>query len=188
LSFDDGVFSTDGATELAACDNTTKLVELNLDHQPLGEDGMAAVAAAPLWSLERLSVCECGIGDFGAEELFAGKAFHNLRELDLSENGLTSAACSALAMSSGFGRLERLTLCNNRITAEGISALAGAPHLDQLRSLNLYSNPLGPAGGRAILASRHWRKLQELTLIDCGVGIEAVNDLRWVYGQGAVRA
>lgn len=188
LSFGDGIFTPDAAEELAASDHTCELVELDLDHQPLGPDGMAAVASAPLWKLEQLSTADCGIGDDGARELFAGEAFRNLRDLDLSENGLTDAACHALAEASDFGRLEQLALCDNYINADGVSALAAAPHLGRLRSLNLYSNPIGPAGGQAILASRHWAGLSEVNLIGCGVGVAVVGDLRWVYGERAVRA
>ncbi len=169
-------------------DHASELVELDLNRQPLGPHGMAAVASAPLWSLEKLCAGGSGVEDDGAQELFAGEAFGNLRELDLSENELTDAACYGLAEASGFGRLERLAVCSNHITGDGISTLAAAPHLDRLRSLNLYSNPLGPAGGRAILASRLWGGLSELNLIGCGVGIEVVGDLRWVYGDRAVKA
>lgn len=188
LSVDDGVFTLVAAVGLAESDHVGGLVELSLDRQPLGLDGVQQVATAPLWNLEKLSAAECGIGDDGAEELFAGKAFRNLRELDLSENELTDAACLALAAASHFGQLQRLTLCHNRITADGVSALAAAPHLGRLGSLNLYSNPIGPAGGRAILASRHWGGLTELNLTGCGVGAEVVGDLRWVYGERAVKA
>jgi uncharacterized protein (TIGR02996 family) len=188
LSFADGVFAVDAARELSVSDHAVELVELNLDRQPLGPQGMAAVASAPLRSLEKLSAGECGIEDYGAEQLFAGAAFENLRELDLSENGLADAACHALAEAPGFGRLERLAVCSNYITADGLSALAAAPHLSRLRCLNLYSNSVGPAGGRAILASRHWGGLCELNLIGCEVGVEVVGDLRWVYGNRAVKA
>jgi uncharacterized protein (TIGR02996 family) len=188
LSFEDGVFTDDAAEELAASKHTTALTRLELDRQPLGPNGVAAVARASFRALERLSVAECDIGDDGAEELFAAANVPILRELDLSENGLTDATCLALAASCRFGRLERLILCNNHITDEGVSAMAAAPHLDQLRTLNLYSNPIGPNGGRAILTSRHWAGLIELNLVGCGVGVAVVGDLRWVYGEKAVKA
>lgn len=187
LSFEDGVFNTHAAEELAGIDRANALTELVLDRQPLGLDGMAAVASASLHRLERLSASESGVGDDGALELFAGGSFENLRDLDLSENELTETACHALAAAPGFGRLEQLTLCNNHITANGVSALAAASHLDRLRSLNLYSNPIGPAGGRAILASRHWGRLVELNLVGCGVGVTVADELRWVYGDRAIK-
>ncbi|VTU00198.1 Repeat-companion domain TIGR02996 OS=Singulisphaera acidiphila (strain ATCC BAA-1392 / DSM 18658 / VKM B-2454 / MOB10) GN=Sinac_4455 PE=4 SV=1: LRR_6: LRR_6 [Gemmataceae bacterium] len=187
LSFVDGVFTTEAAEALAGSDQLDDLVELNLDRQPLGLHGMEAVASATLWNLEALSASESGLGDYGAEALFAGGPFEYLRDLDLSENELTDAACHALAESPNFGRLERLALCDNRITALGVERLAAAPHLNRLRSLNLYSNPIGPAGGRAILASRYWGGLRDLNVIGCGVGIEVAGDLRWVYGDHAIK-
>jgi len=188
LSFGDGVFTVEAAGALAASDCGRALVELELENQPLGPDGMAALASAALWNLEKLSVPNCGIGDEGAWELFSGEPFENLRDLDLSENGLTADACRALAQASDLSQLEQLALCDNRITADGVAALATAPHLGRLRRLNLYSNPIGPEGGRAILASRHWGGLEHLSLTNCGVGVAVVEDLRWVYGQKAVTA
>lgn len=187
LSFADGIFGSFAAEELAASENITALVDLNLDRQPLGYAAMEALAEAPLRGLEKLSVAESEVEDGVATVLFTNRSLANLRELDLSENGLTDETCSALA-AADFGRLERLALCNNHITADGIAALARASHLARLRSLNLYANPVGPDGGRAILASRYWTGLTELNLIACGVGIAVVEDLRWVYGGNAVKA
>lgn len=188
LSFAGGVFTVDTADALAASPHAAELVELDLSYQALGPNGMAALASAPLRSLELLAANGCDIGDDGAEALFAGRSFENLRLLGLSENRMTDDACAALAGASHFDRLEELELCHNYITADGMDALAAAAHLGRLRVLNLYSNLIGPDGGRAILASRHWSGLREINLIDCGVGIEVVQDLRWVYGEQAVKA
>ena len=187
LTFADEVFELDAAEELAECEYVSELVELELNNQPLGYAGIAAVAAAQLTALKKLAVATSTIGDDGAEELFAGKAFGNLRELDMCENMLTGEACHALAAATSFGRLERLILCDNDITGDGIAALADAPHLRNLQILNLYANPIGPEGGRAILASRNWGNLIELNVTACGCGIEVVNDLRWVYGERVVK-
>ena len=187
LSFWDGEFTPDAARALAVSTTVGGLVELDLSRQPLGAHVMAAVAAAPLRALEKLSVAESDLGDGGVGELFAGKSFQNLRELDLSENGPTDVACRSLAAAADFGRLERLALCQNHVTARGVAALAAAPHLARLRYLNLYLNPIDPAGGRAILASRHWGELNELNVIGCGVGIEVAADLRGVYGERAIK-
>jgi uncharacterized protein (TIGR02996 family) len=186
LSFEDDLFTAEAARQLATHENA--LVELEIDGQPLGVDGMTALAAAPFSKLEKLSANSCGLEDDGAQELFANASLRNLRELDLSESDLSGTSCIALAEATGFGRLERLTLCDNAIGADGISALAAAPHLAKLKCLNLYGNPIGPAGGRAILASRIWGGLTEINLIGCGVGVEVVNDLRHVYGTRAVKA
>jgi uncharacterized protein (TIGR02996 family) len=187
LTFADEVFELDAAEELEASDYVSQLIELELNNQPLGYAGIAAVASARLSALQKLAVSAATIDDDGAEALFAGKAFGNLRELDMSENLLTGEACHALAAATGFGRLERLSLCENHITGDGIAALADAPHLRTLRILNLYANPIGPEGGRAILASRNWGNLNELHVAGCGCGIEVVNDLRWVYGEKVVK-
>lgn len=188
LSFADGVCTRDAAEELARSKYLQNLLELELDRQPLGPDGMAAVAHASLANLVKLSASDCGIGDDGVAALVARDGFRTLRELDLSENGLTDEACFAMAETSTFGQLERLLLCRNLISAAGITALANASHLRRLRELNLYLNPLGPDGGRAILASRYWGVLTELNLIGCGVGVTVVKDLRWVHGDAAVKA
>jgi uncharacterized protein (TIGR02996 family) len=187
LSFDDEVLTAEGAGWLATSDHTRALVELELDRQPIGPTGLAAVASARLGALRRLSASECGAGDAGVRALAAGAGLGGLRDLDLSGNDLTDAACRALAEAPAVGRLERLTLCDNHITGVGVSALAAAAHLGGLRELNLYANPVGPAGGRAILASRHWGGLRELNLIGCGVGVEVANDLRLVYGDRAIK-
>jgi uncharacterized protein (TIGR02996 family) len=188
LSFDDNVFTLDAAIELATCKNLSNLIDLELDRQPLSLVAIAALVSARMPALQRLSMSECNLQDECAVRLFPAQGFRNLRELDLNENGLTNTTCHALAAATEFGQLEQLVLCNNHISANGIALLANAPHLTRLRSLNLYGNPIGPAGGRAILASRHWEGLRELNLIGCGVGVEVVNDLRWVYGEKAVKA
>ena len=188
LSFDDREFDHDGVQELAHSRHVGGLTELDISRQFLGPHGMAAIAAAQLPALEELIAFETYIGDDGASELFDSKNFLNLRSLDLSSNLLGSTACHALAAAEGFGRIEHIFLCSNQVTADGIAAMASAPHLAHMRTLNLHSNPIGPVGGRAILASRHWGGLTDINLIGCGVGVEVVNDLRWVYGQNAVKA
>ena len=186
LSFEDGVFTSEAAAALASSRHVWSLVELDLNRQPLGLYGAVEIASARLPQLEKLSVGECGLGHDGVQALLEGP-YQNLRELDLSENGLTDSACESITAAGQFSRIERLALCENHITGAGISALASSPHLDQLQSLNLYLNPIGPAGGRAIAASRYWGKLKELNVIGCGVGVAAANELRWVYGDKAIK-
>lgn len=52
ISFEDDLFTFDVARELAA--HVNEFVELELDRQPLGVNGMAALAFAPLRNMKQL--------------------------------------------------------------------------------------------------------------------------------------
>jgi len=186
LSFEEELFTPEAAEELARSKGVWTITELDLDRQPLGPDGAGSLGAARLPRLEKLSIAGCGLGNEGVRMLLTG-CYQHIRDLDFSENELTDASCHAIAATTNFTRIEKLALCENHITGAGVSALAAAPHLDQLKSLNLYSNPIGPEGGRAIAVSRYWGKLSEMNLVNCGIGMSVANELRWVYGDKALK-
>jgi Ran GTPase-activating protein (RanGAP) involved in mRNA processing and transport len=93
------------------------LAALDLYANPLGDDGAAALAAAPLAALERLNLTRAGLGDDGARALARGQ----------------------------LPRLTTLELGNNRIGDEGARALAASPRLPSLARLVLDGNPCDPA-------------------------------------------
>jgi uncharacterized protein (TIGR02996 family) len=180
------------------------LAALHLRTNKLGDEGLAALAAAPgLPALAVLGVSYNGIGPAGVAAL-AKSLPGRLAVLDLSWNALTDEAVAALAVAAGaerltglslgyarlgdaaaralaesrLGRLATLNLGTNLIGEAGVRALAESPHLRSLTALNLGSNQVGDAGARALAGTPLFGRLTALHLAGNALGPDVVRELR----------
>ena len=117
----------DGAQSLASsATQWPRLRVLSGFENALGDEGVAALLAAPLPALEELSLERNGIGEQGAAAIAAASSrLPNLRYLGLSLNALGDSGARALAQAH-FPRLQSLNLRGNNIGAEGKAALDAA--------------------------------------------------------------
>ena len=113
-----------------------KLEELVVSANPIGNQGMAALAA-PLRKLPALKVLRlsnCEIDDEGVASLVAGLGkddFKALKELWLGYNKITDAGAAKLVAAIDAGGLPKLVdheyfLMNNAATAAAVQAVKGA--------------------------------------------------------------
>ena len=86
---------------------------LSLDHSPIGDQGLA-VLAAPLRKLPALKYLDldtCEIGDEGVASLFANLGKDDFKALEclwLADNQITDAGMATLVAALDAGRLPRL--------------------------------------------------------------------------------
>jgi len=179
------------AALLAACRHLTGLKRLNLNGNPIGDEGAARLGTSPhLMGLEALHLEHCGLGPAAVNSLVTAR-LTRLRALDLSENFLGDDGVARLAAATFLARftaldltavgtgdggaqrlaespslrdLRRLRLGYNGIGDAGAVALVRSPHLSALTALDLNGNAIGDAGARAILDAPHLRGLARLEL------------------------
>ncbi|TCB90715.1 hypothetical protein E0H26_26725 [Micromonospora zingiberis] len=73
--------------EVAGVASLGRLVALDLSNNPIGDDGLAALAGSPyLGRLRWLGLANCGIGPAGAEALAASRNLPDLRYVELWGN------------------------------------------------------------------------------------------------------
>lgn len=169
----------DAAVRCLAAADLPDLRELDLEADPLGDEGCAALARAPmLQRLERLSLGR-SLDPAGSAETITATGLKSLlsaapgrlRALSLSsdvgEEGLVALAeCGALA------GLVSLELSTGGLTRRAAEALARAPWLSGLERLVLRSSAgPGPAGMQA-LAAAPWKALKRLELGGVDLGVE----------------
>jgi uncharacterized protein (TIGR02996 family) len=190
LWIDDGFFSFEKATALAAAPALARLEGLQLDYTGRCPRGALArllaspyltrltsleikqlerplaclrvLAAAPaLAGLRHLGLQYNRLGPAGAEVLAQSKYLANLTSLDVGDTHLGDGGALALARSPFLGRLEHLDVSwKNRLTAAGVRALLTSRRLPSLKSVRLQKNPIGDAGARALVA---WPGLKHAT-------------------------
>jgi uncharacterized protein (TIGR02996 family) len=179
------------AALLAACRHLVGLRRLNLNGNPIGDEGVARLGASPsLTGLEAVHLEHCGLGPAAVNTLAASR-LTQLRALDLSENflgddgvarltaapflvrfagldltavGMGDTGARRLAESPSVRGLRRLRLGYNGIGDAGATDLVRSPHLAALTALDLNGNAIGDAGAQAVLGAPHLRGLARLEL------------------------
>jgi hypothetical protein len=112
------------------------LWRLDLAINTVGDDGAAALAAAPFAkTITRLALDDNGIGARGVAAI-AG-AMHSLVDLDLSRNPIGDEGARLLAQSPALRNLERLVLLGCQIGPAGARALLDSPTLASARRIVL---------------------------------------------------
>ncbi|PRQ08203.1 hypothetical protein [Enhygromyxa salina] len=116
------------AQVLASAEPLIGLECLGLDDNPIGDEGLTALASSPLIAgLKRLFVCRCEIGPAGIIAL-ARAAPPKLRQLVLDDN--TALDSEALSPLASLPALEELSLLGTKIDGAGaISLLQGSTTL-----------------------------------------------------------
>jgi serine/threonine protein kinase/Ran GTPase-activating protein (RanGAP) involved in mRNA processing and transport len=104
-----------------------ELNALELSRNPLGRDGLNALAAAlPRLRLRRLGVADCGFPP-SAFNVLTVAAPVTLRSLDLAGNRLGAPPAPAAGTPIPVCRLDTLDVSRNALSADGLSALLHAP-------------------------------------------------------------
>jgi hypothetical protein len=92
---------------LDSCPKALALRHLELGDNPLGDEGIAALAGWPgLQSLDELLLVETEMGDGGTRALAASPHLDCLLRLDVSGNGLSARARAALRKRWGDESVE----------------------------------------------------------------------------------
>ncbi len=147
-----------------------RLDALDLAYTDLGDDGLKALAASPVFgSLRSLQLAENRrIGLPGIRALAESPHLRALAELDVSGNNLSEAALRPLFDGPLAEHLIRLMLSGNGLGDAGVAALCASPvfarmaedqHLIDLRRVDM-----GPGGAKALADSAALEFVESLDL------------------------
>jgi uncharacterized protein (TIGR02996 family) len=149
----------------AAASTSAELIDLDLESNPLGEEGARQLAsAAPLRSLGSLKLRRTNLGPGGVRVLAESANFPVLRALDLAGCFMEEEGVRLLARSGPAAGLEYLSLEDNGLDPEATAILAGAESFGNLCCLRLGGNRLGDVGVRLLARSPLAAGLTELDL------------------------
>jgi uncharacterized protein (TIGR02996 family) len=169
----------DGVAQIAQ--SLGQLRHLNLEFNPIGDEGALALARSPrLGRLRHLDLMGCGLGSRGIAAL-AGSELSELEVLVLKQNALGEEGAQAWATSPL--RLKKLFLTDCDLDLWAAQALARSPSLASLTTLYCGNNPLGDEGVRALLASASFEGLEMLSIGGCSFGMEGLEAIL----EGAAR-
>lgn len=86
---------------------TVRLRDLNLSHNPLGNDGMRVLGACRhLDGVQILRLVGCGVADEGLRVLAESPYLNSVVKLDLSSNPIGNVGCNALARRTHLRKLK----------------------------------------------------------------------------------
>jgi uncharacterized protein (TIGR02996 family) len=143
----------------------SRLTDLNLNGNLIGDEGGLALAAAPaLARLTGLHLDSCNLSARSVRALAESRQLAGLRQLELSDNPLGDAGVQALTAAPFLKRFTALELTSVSMGDAGAIALAGCPALANVTWLRLGYNSIGDAGAAALASSPHLRRLSELDL------------------------
>ncbi len=172
--------------DLANCRHLARVSRLRFgsddgDGEPLGDDGVAALARSPhLTRLEELTLGMEQTGASGLEALAEASWVKSLRSFGLTMTEVGDEALSRFLAAAPLTRLEVLNLDGTGAGAETTKTLAQSAAFGELRELILRSNEMGGAGLAALAATT---RLPRLTVLDiCGISLEA-GDLKPLHGS-----
>ncbi len=175
------------ARQLAQAPRWSQLEELSVPFNPLGDDGVAALASAP-WArhVRRLTVRACELSPAGLSTIFSaawadrleqvdgsnnsnredggcidlGRRCSSLRQLDLNQCRLGPSVARAV-VDADLPSLERLDLSGQALGDEGAAVLARLTH-KPIKVLRLAFNEIRDEGALALVALA----ASELTQLD----------------------
>lgn len=136
LRLENNRFEWFGLRALAASKAFPALAALDLNRNPVGDEGAADLARAA-WSLRELRLRATGLGNRGVRALLKGKLLDGARELELGGNLLTAPAVKALAASPKLADLRGLDVTYSRVGPEGFAALGRSKNFRRLVHLDL---------------------------------------------------
>jgi uncharacterized protein (TIGR02996 family) len=183
---------TEGVVELAGSPHLAWLERLSLNANPAtGPMGAASLARSP--HLTRLTDLDLFNNQLGNSGLAYLAQMDGLRRLMLNSNSITDDAIVLLAHSPHMANLRQLSLDDNRIGAAGVAALAGSSVLQALHRLSLSGNSIGDSGAAALARWSIPAPLTSLSLDRTGITAKgasalaaspALAGLRWLYIGG----
>lgn len=146
---------------LGACPHVFGVPHVNLSHNGLTAEAVAALAACPHLARVR------------SLDLYGGPGGANVN----------AQAVAALATSPHAVGLTRLNLDNNWLPPEAAAAIAASTHFAGLTELSLWRNRVGTAGARALASSPFLARLTRLVLANNDIGEENRVALRAQFGE-----
>merc|ERR1712151_574277 len=173
MSIDD--FLDHGAAE------TQDLQIMNLNKNPVGDEGLGIIAECLSIGLTDLSLSGCGLtSESQATLLNLVSLSPNLKSLDLSNNNLGPTGCSDMVTwmqqneKDNFS-LRSLELANCGLGDEGFFQLV--PILGSLTYLGVRTNGVTSTGLEAVMNSNQMIQLKSLDLADNQIGEQGVHAL-----------
>jgi uncharacterized protein (TIGR02996 family) len=163
------------------------LLELHLHNEPLGGNGLRALADRVPETLRDLALTGVEIrrGD-GLEALAQCDRLTELRRLSLSRNQLTPRAAKALSRSLSLAGLRALDLSECRIGDKGVRHVAASKFWPNLVELDLRKNPISAVGVKHLLDAPVPPDLTALVLTGDAIGADARAALVKKYGAAVV--
>lgn len=163
-----------------------RLRALHLAHNPLGDEGAAAIArCSRLDRLETLELQDTNLGTAGFHALAESLNFRRLRSINLSQSRPSPAAIEFILDAVQPTTL-RLNDCH--LTDGAVSILASASTLSNLRILELQGSPrykgLTNSAALALLDSPYLTKLTTLNLRHSAIDADVQRQLRARFGVG----
>lgn len=146
------------------------LAALHLRDEPLGEDGVGALAAGAPGTLRDLDLRAVGLTAGGAEALARCARLGGLKRLGLSGNRLTPRAARVLSLSHALAGLRALDLSDCRMGDKELRHLTRAKFWPHLVELDLRGNSFSAAGVRALLDAPRPPELAALVLDGLALG------------------
>ena len=149
-------------------ESCASLHALDLSDNPLGADGVCALAEGERWGgLRRLDLAGTQARHAGLAALAQSEALGSLEQLELSSNLIDAASARALGQSAALARVARLGLGSTELGPEALGAILEGPLGRGLVRLDLSFNPLGDQGLRALLEAPGLARLERLQLNHC---------------------
>ncbi len=127
------------------------LEELHLRDEPVGGDGLAALADGLPSTLCDLELAGVSARADGLEALARCDRLANLRRLSLGRNPLTPRAARVLSLAHALAGLRALDLSECHIGDKGVRHVTHAKFWRNLVELDLRKNPISAAGARHLL-------------------------------------
>lgn len=149
-----------------------QLRSLRLQHNPLGDAGLEALAQAQnAPRLQVLAADVTAVGDHGIQALTRGTLLEHLIRLSLDRNhGISAVGAKALADCPQSARLRELSLGGCSLGPDGARAIAASCYLVSLRDLLLHGNKIGPEGAAFLANTSGLKQVRKLVLHTNGIG------------------
>jgi uncharacterized protein (TIGR02996 family) len=189
LSFSVMGVTADHVRRLFAGPVGAELTELGLRDEPLGGDGLFALADDLPEGLRDLELSAVGTPADGLEALARCDRLANLRRLNLSRNSrtpLTPRAAKVLSLSRSLAGLRSLDLSDCQLRDKGVRHVVQARFWPNLVELDLQKNPISAVGVKHLLDAAVPPDLTALVLTGDALGSDARTALVKKYGAAVV--
>jgi hypothetical protein len=166
LSFSVMGITADHMRRLFAGPVASALTELRFRSEPLGGDGLHALADVLPGGLQDLELSAIGTRADGLESLARCDNLTSLRRLNLSRNPLKPRAARILSLSRSLAGLRSLDLSQCRIEDKSVRHITQAKFWPNLVELDLRNNTISAAGVKHLLDAPPPPNLTALVLDD----------------------
>ncbi len=176
LDLSHNLLKPEGLAALARSALMAAVRNLNLHDNHLGVDGARALDGA-LPQLQTLNLSHTRLGDAGLKAILQGQPCEDLQTLNLGNNQLSTSAAVQLARWRRLAPLRSLSLHMNTLGDEGVSTFVGRGGLEGLWDLDLSHNGLEYTGLMALVQHPHALTLRALALRGSRLGESIIQAL-----------